>query len=65
MIKGNDSKSIDFYVEAISDFKRDKLNTKRSFIAAIDDVDKALLKNPNLNGFKIVKDMLSDELKNY
>lgn len=65
MIKGNDSKAIDFYVDAISDLKKDKLNTKRSLIAAIDDIDNALLKNPKLNGFKIVKDMLSDELKNY
>jgi tetratricopeptide (TPR) repeat protein len=65
MIKGNESKAIDFYVDAISDIKKDKLTAKRSFIAAIDDVDKALLKNPNLNGFKLVKDMLNDELKNY
>ena len=65
MIKGNESKAIDFYVDAISDIKKDKLTAKRSFIAAIDDIDKALLKNPKLNGFKMVKDMLSDELKNY
>lgn len=65
MIKGNDSKAIDFYVEAISDIKRDRLNTKRALVAIIDDIDNALLKKPNLNGFQIVKDMLSDELKNY
>lgn len=65
IIKGDESKAIDFYVDAISDIKRDRLNTKRYFTATLDDVEKAILKYPNLNSFKIVKDMLSDELKNY
>ena len=65
IIKGDDSKAIDFYVDAISDIKRDRLNTKRYFTATLDDVEKAILKYPYLNSFKLVKDMLLDELNNY
>jgi hypothetical protein len=64
MIKGDENLSVDYYVNGISDTKKQIKNVKQSIDAGMSDINEALKKYPNINGFQIIKSLLEDELKN-
>lgn len=65
LIKDKEIDATEYYVDAISDFNRDKISAKRSFEAAIDDIKQALKKYPDMKGFEHINDLLKEELKKY
>jgi len=65
LIKNDEMTATEYYVDAISDFKRDRLSAKHSFEAAIDDIKQAIKKYPDMKGYEHIKDLLEAELKNY
>jgi hypothetical protein len=64
MIKGDENLSVDYYVNGISDTKKQIKNVKQSIDAGLSNINEALKKYPNINGFQIIKSLLEDELKN-
>lgn len=64
MIKGDENLSVEYYVNGISDTKKQINNVKESIDAGLSDINEAQKKYPNINGFQIIKSLLEDELKN-
>ncbi|TAH30409.1 MAG: hypothetical protein EAZ06_03500 [Cytophagales bacterium] len=65
LIKDKEMDATEHYVDAISDFNRDKISAKHSFEAAIDDIKQALKKYPDMKGYEHINDLLKEELKKY
>lgn len=64
MIKGDENLSVDYYINGISDTKKQIKNVKETIKAGLSDINEAQKKYPNINGFEIIKSLLEDELKN-
>jgi tetratricopeptide (TPR) repeat protein len=65
LIKNKEMEATEYYVDAISDFNKDKITAKHSFEAAIDDIKQALKKYPDTKSYKHINDLLEEELKRY
>ena len=64
LIRGDEIGATDYYVDAISYFKKDKLNGKYYFKAVIKDINDAKIKYPNLKGYQTILDLLNSEYTN-
>lgn len=63
LVKNDESTSTDYYVDALTDFKKEVTTKKQSIQAALQDIDDALKKNPNLKGATSIKKMFLEALK--
>ena len=63
LVKNDESTATDYYVDALTDFKKEVGTKRRSIQAAIQDIDNALKKYPNLKGATSIKTMFMSELK--
>lgn len=60
-IKGDDLTATDYYIEAILGLKNDQINGKNYLKAAIDDINDAVKKYPEMKGYEAVLDELQRE----
>ena len=60
-IKGDDLTATDYYIEAILDLKNDQINGKNYLKAAIDDINTAHTKYPEMKGYEAILDELQRE----
>lgn len=65
LIKGDENTATDYYVDAISDIRQNKLIAKRSLEAIIDDINQAIRRYSNFKGYKTILDLITEELKRY
>lgn len=65
LIKGDEATATDYYVDAISDIKQNKMTAKRYLEAVIDDINQAIRKYSNIKGYNSILDLYRDELKRY
>lgn len=65
LIKDKEMEATEYYVDAISDFNKDKISAKRSFEAAITDIREGLTKYPNIKNYGHIKALLEEEIKKY
>lgn len=63
LIKGNENKAIEIYIEAVIDFKR-KRNSKKALKEAIKKIDEEVSKNKNFNNWELIREYLQKELNN-
>lgn len=63
LVKNDENTSTDYYVDALTDFKKEKTTKRQSIQAAIQDIDDAVKKNPNLKGASSIKTMFIGALK--
>jgi tetratricopeptide (TPR) repeat protein len=61
LIKNDELKATDFYIDAISNIKKDKLNAKNTFKEAIADINNALTKHPEIKGYIEILQQLQQE----
>jgi tetratricopeptide (TPR) repeat protein len=64
LIKNDELTAIDYYIEAISFIKKNKLDAKSTFKETIDDINNALTKYPELKGYKEIIEQLQQEYNN-
>jgi tetratricopeptide (TPR) repeat protein len=65
LIKNDELTAMDYYIDAISNIKKDRLNAKNTFKALIDDINEALKKYPDLKGYKEILSLLQQEYNGY
>jgi tetratricopeptide (TPR) repeat protein len=65
LIKGDEATATDYYVDAISDFNRDKISAKQSLESAIKDIIIASKKYPEIKDYQSFKELLELELQKY
>jgi len=63
LLKKEENTATDYYVDALTEFKKEPRTKKQGISAAIKDIDDALRKNPNLKGATSIKTMLIDALR--
>lgn len=65
LIKNDETTATDYYVNALTDFKKiQNKSTARAYIkATLDDINNTLLKYPNLKGHQYIKETLINELE--
>lgn len=63
LVKNDDDRATDYYVDALTDFKKELATKNQSIQAAIQDIDEALKKYPNLKGAISIKTMFTEALK--
>ncbi len=63
LIKGNENKAMEMYVESVIDFKQ-KGNSKKALEEAIKKIDEEVSKNKNFNNWELIRDYLQKELNN-
>lgn len=61
LIKNDELTATDYYIEAISNIKKDKINAKNTFKETITDINNALKKYPELKGYKEILAQLEQE----
>ncbi len=61
LIKNDELTATDYYIDAISNIKKDKLNAKNTFQEVIDDINNAIKKYPDLKGYKEILSQLQQE----
>lgn len=61
LVKNDELKATDYYIDAISNIKKDKLSAKNTFKETIADINNALTKYPDLKGFKEILQQLQQE----
>jgi tetratricopeptide (TPR) repeat protein len=65
LIKGDDATATDYYIEAIFDLKNDKLGGKDYLKAAMDDINNARKKYPEMKGYEAILDELKREYEGF
>ncbi|MNY14535.1 hypothetical protein D3C86_1477150 [compost metagenome] len=65
LIKGNHDKANDFYIEAIMNFKDEKLSCKKYLKAAIEDIHVAEKKYEEMTGYEAILKELQREFENW
>lgn len=61
LIKNDELTATDYYIDAISNIKKDKLNAKNTFQEVINDINNATKKYPDLKGYKEILSQLQQE----
>ncbi len=61
LIKGDDITSSEYYINAISQIKKNKISAKNDFKIVIDNISNALEKYPDLKGYKEILQLLQEE----
>lgn len=64
LLKNDEATATDYYIDALSDFKKDNRTKKDNIEAIIKDIEAALKKNPSINGASTIKSLFQSELKN-
>jgi len=65
LIKGEEVNATDYYIDAISDIKTNKMTAKHYLEAVIGDINQAIKKYSDFKGYASILDLLNDELRNY
>ncbi len=65
LIKNDEMTAMDYYIEAISNVKKDKVNAKNTFKGLIEDITEAVKRYPDLTGYKDILSLLQQEYDNY
>jgi hypothetical protein len=64
LLKNDEATATDYYIDALSDFKKDSKTKKNNIEAIIKDIDDALKKNPSIKGASTIKSLFQSELRN-
>lgn len=64
LLKNDQTKAFEYYIDAISYLKKDKVNGKESFKAVIEDIYAAKQKYPTFDGYQEILAELESEYKN-
>lgn len=64
LIKNDELTALDYYLEAITQIKKDKINDKHYFTELINDIENAKQKYPELQGYDEIIEQLRREGKN-
>ncbi|MBS1912959.1 MAG: hypothetical protein JST22_13315 [Bacteroidetes bacterium] len=62
LIKGDSATATDYYVDAITSLRKDRLSMKQHLQAEISDIDEALKKHPDLKGYRDIRELLQSNL---
>lgn len=65
LIKGDEITATDYYIDAISEIKQEKMTAKHFLEAVVDDINQAIRKYSNLKGYNTILDLYRDELKRF
>jgi len=64
LIKNDELTALDYYLEAITQIKKDKINAKQYFSELIKDIENAKQKYPDLSGYEEIVEQLQIERDN-
>jgi len=62
LIKNDEIAATEYYIDAISIFKKDQIYGRKYVKTCIDDIDNAVKKYPNMKGYEEIKELLKMEL---
>ena len=65
LIKNDELTALDYYLDAITQLKKDRLNGKATLQELINDINNAKEKNPNLSGYQEIITQLQSEIDNF
>lgn len=65
LIKNDELTALDYYLDAITQLKKDRLNGKATLQELINDINNAKEKNPNLSGYQEIITQLQREIDNF
>lgn len=65
LIKNDELTALDYYLDAITQLKKDRLNGKANLQELINDINNAKEKNPNLSGYQEIITQLQREIDNF
>jgi tetratricopeptide (TPR) repeat protein len=63
LIKNDETTATDYYIDALTDFKKEAVTKRRSIQAVIHDIDNAIKKYPTLQGASSIKTMFMADLR--
>ncbi|MBS1642219.1 MAG: tetratricopeptide repeat protein [Bacteroidetes bacterium] len=64
LLKNDEVTATDYYIDALSDFKKESKTKKNNIEAVIKDIDDVLKKSPSIKGASTIKSLFQSELKN-